>query len=296
MSTLEITVGRPQADEYAPHYGLYISLVQDTQGHDIVATLGDQRRQTLLLLSGRSEADGELRYAPDKWSMKEVLGHMNDTERIMAYRALRISRNDKTPLPGFEQDDYVRDGPFSKRPLSDLIDDYIAVRRATISLFWSYGNNDCGLADGGTSDLQGLPPACLTAAKALGTGAVNTLMNVGCYVSQGSVLIPPALGSYGNASRDLFRGPGITNVDLSITKIFRFRERISAQFRAEAFNVFNHPNFANPQGGPNGYANNDPSAGFGMGCGCITPDVAGSNPVLGSGGPRAIQLGLKILF
>ena len=141
-----------------------------------------------------------------------------------------------------------------------------------------------------------LPPACLTAAKALGTGAVNTLMNVGCYVSQGSVLIPPALGSYGNASRDLFRGPGITNVDLSITKIFRFRERISAQFRAEAFNVFNHPNFANPQGGPNGYANNDPSAGFGMGCGCITPDVAGSNPVLGSGGPRAIQLGLKILF
>jgi hypothetical protein len=135
MSTLEITIGRPQPDEYAPYYERYISLVQDTESHDIVATLGDQRRQTLLLLSGRTEADGEIRYAPDKWSMKELLGHMNDTERIMSYRALRISRNDKTPLPGFEQDDYVRNGPFSKRPLSDLIEDYIAVRRATISLF-----------------------------------------------------------------------------------------------------------------------------------------------------------------
>jgi hypothetical protein len=89
----------------------------------------------LLLLSGRTEADGDLRYAPDKWSLKEVLGHINDTERIMAYRALRIARGDATPLAGFEQDDYVRNGPFSDRSLADLIEDYIAVRRATITLF-----------------------------------------------------------------------------------------------------------------------------------------------------------------
>ena len=88
-----------------------------------------------LLLSGRTEADGEIRYAPEKWSLKEVLGHVNDTERIMSYRALRIARNDATPIEGFEQDDYVGNGPFGQRPLSDLIEDYIAVRRATVSLF-----------------------------------------------------------------------------------------------------------------------------------------------------------------
>jgi len=131
---------RPQAGEYAPYYEKYLTLVQSSvqssvQSNDILATLEEQRRQMLLLLSGRSEADGDLRYAPEKWSVKEVLGHINDTERVMSYRALRISRADATPMEGFEQDDYVRNGPFARRPLSDLIEDYIAVRRATVSLF-----------------------------------------------------------------------------------------------------------------------------------------------------------------
>jgi hypothetical protein len=123
---------RPKAGEYAPYYDRYISLVP---GNDALDALDEQRRQMLLLLSGRTEADGDLRYAPDKWSLKEVLGHLNDTERIMSYRALRLARNDATPIEGFEQDDYVRNGPFARRPLSDLIEDYIAVRRATVSLF-----------------------------------------------------------------------------------------------------------------------------------------------------------------
>jgi hypothetical protein len=123
---------RPQPGEYAPYYDRYISLVDS---NDILAAFEDQRRQTLLLLSGRTEADGDLRYAPDKWSLKEVLGHLNDTERIMSYRALRIARGDQTPIEGYEQDDYVRNGPFAQRALPDLIEDYIAVRRATISLF-----------------------------------------------------------------------------------------------------------------------------------------------------------------
>ena len=104
MSTVATTSFRPQPSEYAPYYDRYISLIQ---GNDILATLDDQRRQTVLLLSGRTEADGDLRYAPDKWSLKEVLGHLNDTERIMSYRALRIARGDATPIEGFEQDDYV---------------------------------------------------------------------------------------------------------------------------------------------------------------------------------------------
>jgi hypothetical protein len=140
MTTLETTIGRPQAGEYAPYYDRYISLIQhrvqnNAQNNDILATLEDQRRQSLLLLSGRTEADGDLRYAPDKWSVKELLGHVNDTERIMSYRALRIARNDATPIEGFEQDDYVRNSPFSRRPLAELIEDYIAVRGSTLSLF-----------------------------------------------------------------------------------------------------------------------------------------------------------------
>ena len=126
-----LAIGRPQAGEYAPYYERYISLVR---GEDILSTLDEQRRQTVLLLSGRSEAEGDFRYAPEKWSAKEVLGHLMDTERIFAYRALRIARADATPIEGFEQDDYVRNGPFARRALGDMIEDYIAVRRATLSL------------------------------------------------------------------------------------------------------------------------------------------------------------------
>jgi hypothetical protein len=126
---------RPQPGENAVYYDRYISLVE---GNDILGALDEQRRQTLLLLCGRPESDGDIRYAPGKWSLKEVIGHLNDTERVMSYRALRIARADQTPMEGFEQDDYVRNGSFGERPLSDLIEDYIAVRRATISLFRNF--------------------------------------------------------------------------------------------------------------------------------------------------------------
>ncbi|HEY6338406.1 MAG TPA: DinB family protein [Candidatus Sulfotelmatobacter sp.] len=129
-----LVIARPQASEYAPYYDRYISLIHD---NDILTTLDQQRRQMVQLLSGVSEADGDFRYAPEKWSAKEVLGHVCDTERIFAYRALRISRGDSTPIEGFEQDDYVKNGPFARRPFADAIEDYIAVRRATISLLRS---------------------------------------------------------------------------------------------------------------------------------------------------------------
>ena len=124
-------IGRPQPGEYAPYYERYVARVE---GDDILSILDRQRRQTMLLLSGRDEDDGNFRYAPGKWSAKEVLGHLCDTERIFAYRALRISRADATPMEGFEQDDYVRNGPFAHRSIEDLVEEFIAVRRATISL------------------------------------------------------------------------------------------------------------------------------------------------------------------
>jgi DinB superfamily len=131
VSPATLMIARPEPGEYAPYYERYISLVS---GNDILTTLDTQRRDTLLLLCGRDEADGDFRYAPGKWSAKEVLGHLCDTERVFAYRALRISRGDQTPMEGFEQDDYVKNGPFAQAPLAELIEDYIAVRRATLTL------------------------------------------------------------------------------------------------------------------------------------------------------------------
>ena len=131
VTAAALTIARPEPGEYAPYYERYISLIP---GSDILGTLDAQRRQMMLLLSGRDEQDGDIRYAPAKWSAKEVLGHVCDTERIFAYRALRIARGDQTPMEGFEQDDYVKRGPFATAPLAEIIEDYIAVRRATLTL------------------------------------------------------------------------------------------------------------------------------------------------------------------
>ncbi len=134
--------------------------------------------------------------------------------------------------------------------------------------------------------------ASLNAAMGGGTG--------GCFVSRNgkSFLLPPAFGTFGNSGRNIFRDTGFHNLDFSVSKSWKFGEKLTTQFRAEMFNVFNHPNFANPFGGATGQGvggTADPSAGP-FGCGCFTPDVASANPVLGSGGARAIQLGLKFLF
>lgn len=131
VSLPAIAIGRPEPGEYTPYYERYISLVSGT---DILGTLDAQRRQMMLLLSSRDDVDGDFRYAPDKWTAKQVLGHVCDTERIFAYRALRIARGDRTPIEGFEQDDYVRNGPFTQCPLAEIIEDYIAVRRASLTL------------------------------------------------------------------------------------------------------------------------------------------------------------------
>ena len=135
MSTLATAIARPEPAEYAPYYERYISLVES---NDVLASLDEQRRQMLLLLSGRSESDGDIRYAPGKWTVKEVLGHLCDAERIFSYRALCVARNDSTPLPAFDENSYAANAPFSHRPLPDLIEDFIAVRRATLSLFRNF--------------------------------------------------------------------------------------------------------------------------------------------------------------
>ncbi|PYX78797.1 MAG: DinB family protein [Acidobacteria bacterium] len=132
MKTATVAIAPPETSEYAPYYSRYISLVES---HDILATLQKQVQATQVLLSSLSEQQANLRYAPDKWSIKQVLGHLIDSERIFAYRALRIARADQIPMEGFEQDDYVRGGNFESRSLSDLLEEYETVRAATLTLF-----------------------------------------------------------------------------------------------------------------------------------------------------------------
>jgi hypothetical protein len=127
---------RPEAAEYAPFYASYVSKVP---GPDALSVLESQRMQMSQLFAGRSEREGNFRYAPDKWSVKEVLGHITDTERIFSYRALRIARGDQTPLPGFEQDDFVKNGAFGRRTLANLAEEFGAVRSASVALFRSFG-------------------------------------------------------------------------------------------------------------------------------------------------------------
>lgn len=129
MTTLN---GRPEATEYNPYYGKYVSLVA---GDDILAALSDQLSETLALLGSVPESEAGFRYAPGKWSMKELVGHVIDGERIFAYRALRFARNDRTPLPGFEQDDYIQNASFDACSLAALAAEFESVRRATLFLF-----------------------------------------------------------------------------------------------------------------------------------------------------------------
>ena len=126
---------RPEAAEYAEYYGSYISKVPGT---DLLAVLEAERSSMAQILAGRSERDGNFAYAPGKWTVKEALGHITDAERIFTYRALRIGRGDNTPLPGFEQDDFIRNGNFAARTLADLAEEFLAVRAASIALFRSF--------------------------------------------------------------------------------------------------------------------------------------------------------------
>lgn len=128
-------IGRPQDSELAPHAKPYVDLLP---GEDVVALLGAQIERTLALLRGiGEERASEFRYAPGKWTAKEIAGHLSDTERIFAYRALRIGRQDATPLPKFEQNDYVEKAASNERKLEDLLEELRFVRQASLALFRS---------------------------------------------------------------------------------------------------------------------------------------------------------------
>lgn len=127
-----IRTTRPDASEYAPYYGTYVGHVS---GGDIVETLSTQLDATLTLVRDLSDEAAGARYAPGKWSVREVIGHLIDAERVFTYRAMRFARADETALASFDENAYVANASFDDRPLGSLADEFEAVRRATVLLF-----------------------------------------------------------------------------------------------------------------------------------------------------------------
>ncbi len=126
---------RPQPDEFASYFKVYIDLVDEA---DVLAAMAAQNTSRRELLGGLDEQRWEHRYADRKWSIKEVLGHVMDAERIFATRALRAARGDETPMPGFEQDPYVAAARFERRSGAQLLDEMELVRRGSLALFEAF--------------------------------------------------------------------------------------------------------------------------------------------------------------
>lgn len=127
----QLSIPRPAADEAAPFYHGYIAKVP---GENIGEQLVDQLAEVDRLFGALDDRAALARYAPGKWSVKEVLGHLTDVERIFSYRLLRIGRGDATPLPGFDENTYVPAGRFDARPLSGLLAEFRAVRLSSMAL------------------------------------------------------------------------------------------------------------------------------------------------------------------
>src|SRR5829696_3415524 len=123
-------ISQPSTDEYASFYSDYIQ--RATKRDDISAALSQQIEELHSALDVLTEPQACFKPGPDEWSVKEVIGHLNDVERVFSYRLLRVSRNDSTPLPGFEQVDYVRAAGFDAHPIKDLIQEFKHLRRANI--------------------------------------------------------------------------------------------------------------------------------------------------------------------
>ena len=130
---------RPNPLEHASYYRGYVDRVPEGC---VVEQLAAQVEVTNALLADLDDEQALFRYAPDKWSLKELLGHVVDTERIFQVRLLRIVRGDETPLPGFEQDPYIESAGFDRRPMAELLEEYGAVRAATLTLLRSVEPED----------------------------------------------------------------------------------------------------------------------------------------------------------
>lgn len=123
---------RPGEGDYASFYADYVDCVPE---EDVLIAMAQQSSQTQKVLASIDDAQGAFRYAASKWSVKEVLGHMVDAERVMAYRALAVARGETQSLPGFDEEEYVRHASFDTWRIGDLAESYALVRRANLVMF-----------------------------------------------------------------------------------------------------------------------------------------------------------------
>jgi hypothetical protein len=130
---------RPVTGEYNPYFGTYIDKVPDG---DIIDILTRQLPETTSFLLSIPESKGGHRYAPGKWSIREIIGHLSDCERIFGYRALRFARADTTPVPGFDENEFVANARFDERTIEDLTSEFEYVRRSTIGLLGSLNEEE----------------------------------------------------------------------------------------------------------------------------------------------------------
>jgi DinB family protein len=135
---MSVTVGRPERHEFSEHYAPFIALVPDGNILELLASAGARRDATV---AGITEAAASTEPPSGKWSIREILGHLGDMERVMAYRALRIARRDKAPLAGIDQDVYAANSYANRRTVADLRTELGAIRASTIALFGSLPPN-----------------------------------------------------------------------------------------------------------------------------------------------------------
>lgn len=156
MSLLDWDDNRPEPDEYGEFYQGYIDLVDEP---NIIQVLIQQGQQVYAVVQRLTPGEVSHRYEEGKWSVKQVIGHLVDTERIMAYRALSISRGETKSLPGYNQDQYVEQASFENRSLQSISTEYDALRNANISMFNSFSEDQIlrkGTANGVTVSVRAL--------------------------------------------------------------------------------------------------------------------------------------------
>ncbi|MGV3487374.1 MAG: DinB family protein [Tuberibacillus sp.] len=130
---------RPESNEYIEYYSLYINMVPEG---DIIQILNEQVKDTVALLKDLTEPQAEFRYEEGKWSIKQLIGHIADTERVMIYRLLCIARGETVSLPGFDQNAYMDNASFDEQTIDDLLADLTAVRMASVTLLKGLKEHD----------------------------------------------------------------------------------------------------------------------------------------------------------
>lgn len=163
-------MNRPEKTEYNEYYETYVSLVTET---DIVKALENQQSELIELLREISEEKSLHAYAEGKWTIKELLGHLSDGERIFGYRALRIARADKTPIEGYEQDGYIENSNFNDVKFSDLLDEFLYIRKASV-IFFRNLSDEAWLRIGTANDL----PISVRALAYIMVGHVSHHLNI----------------------------------------------------------------------------------------------------------------------